>query len=215
MSLYDSLGISPTADAAEIKRAHRKAVRKTHPDSGGDPAEFHKVQRAYLVLSDPKARDRYDRTGNDDPAPEGSNAAKAMNLITGKLNVVLQNPEIDPARFDVVANIRSSLHQDRRAAIANKAAIENMVDRLERFRKRLKAKGESNALSPVIDNQILENKRLIGQCEDGVTVADLALEILDGYLYEVDPQTPQEVYMRQMMGQQQRQGGGWFSGSNT
>jgi len=35
--LYEDLGITPTATAAEIKKAYRQAAMKHHPDKGGDP----------------------------------------------------------------------------------------------------------------------------------------------------------------------------------
>ena len=47
MDHYQTLGISPQADAKEIKRAYRKLAGKHHPDKGGDEAEFKKIQNAY------------------------------------------------------------------------------------------------------------------------------------------------------------------------
>ena len=41
---YDALGISKSADAAEIKKAYRKAAIKNHPDKGGDPEKFKELQ---------------------------------------------------------------------------------------------------------------------------------------------------------------------------
>ena len=43
--LYDVLGISKSADAAEIKKAYRKAAIKNHPDKGGDEAKFRSEER--------------------------------------------------------------------------------------------------------------------------------------------------------------------------
>ena len=65
---YDILGVSRTADAAEIKKAHRKLARQYHPDVNKDDPKaadrFQEVQEAYDVLSDPEKRNRYDQFGH-------------------------------------------------------------------------------------------------------------------------------------------------------
>ena len=74
MTLYECLGVSRGADAAEIKKAYRKMSLLHHPDKGGDPEEFKKIQRAYEVLSDDARRKNYDVTGSEDIAtgpPQG------------------------------------------------------------------------------------------------------------------------------------------------
>lgn len=47
---YAILGVSPSASATEIKAAYRRRVNETHPDKGGDPAEFIRVRAAYEIL---------------------------------------------------------------------------------------------------------------------------------------------------------------------
>lgn len=47
-SVWDVLGLPGRATEAEIKQAHRRRVLETHPDRGGDAAEFREVQRAYV-----------------------------------------------------------------------------------------------------------------------------------------------------------------------
>ncbi len=68
-SHYDALGLPVNATAQQIKAAYRRAARATHPDHGGDPAEFRRVSLAYQVLSNPQTRSRYDRSYGAASAP--------------------------------------------------------------------------------------------------------------------------------------------------
>jgi DnaJ-class molecular chaperone len=65
---YEVLGVSKTASADEIKRAHRKLVRQYHPDvnKNNKQAEerFKEVQEAYDVLSDTTKKANYDQFGH-------------------------------------------------------------------------------------------------------------------------------------------------------
>ncbi len=60
---YKILGISSGATAAEIKRAYRKKVKELHPDATGKPRnseDFHRLVRAYEILSDIQRRSVFD-----------------------------------------------------------------------------------------------------------------------------------------------------------
>ena len=60
ITLYETLGVEPTASQDEIRRAYRKLLRTAHPDSGGTVGMFRSIQHAYEVLSDPTQRSQYD-----------------------------------------------------------------------------------------------------------------------------------------------------------
>ena len=64
---YELLGVERGADAAEIKRAYRKAAMESHPDRhqgcADQEARFKAINEAYDVLKDPQKRAAYDRFG--------------------------------------------------------------------------------------------------------------------------------------------------------
>jgi DnaJ-class molecular chaperone len=71
--LYERLGVERGAGVADIRRAHLRAAKEHHPDRGGDPEKFKKIQQAYEVLSDPEKRRMYDMTGQipgEQPPPQ-------------------------------------------------------------------------------------------------------------------------------------------------
>ena len=64
-NLYKLLGLPKEASQEEIRQAHRKLVRKYHPDTNSEDPQaeerFKEVQQAYEVLSDPQKRREYDQ----------------------------------------------------------------------------------------------------------------------------------------------------------
>jgi DnaJ-class molecular chaperone len=76
---YDILGVSKTASADEIKKAHRKLALKFHPDRNKDnksaEEKFKEIQEAYDVLSDETKRANYGQFGHAGVGGGGGNGA--------------------------------------------------------------------------------------------------------------------------------------------
>jgi hypothetical protein len=60
LSPYAVLGVAEHASHADLRRAYRRKLRETHPDTGGSAVHFHRVQRAWEQVGTPEARAAYD-----------------------------------------------------------------------------------------------------------------------------------------------------------
>jgi len=74
---YDLLGVAPSADSAEIKKAYRLLALKYHPDANSPEASgelFEEITIAYNVLSNPQQRAEYNaKMGLIDTNPNSLN----------------------------------------------------------------------------------------------------------------------------------------------
>lgn len=60
-SPYDVLGVPATATSHELRKAYRRMLRESHPDTGGTEARFHAVQHAWELVGTAASRAAYDR----------------------------------------------------------------------------------------------------------------------------------------------------------
>ncbi|MBG6237664.1 curved DNA-binding protein CbpA [Mycetocola sp. CAN_C7] len=68
---YEVLGVSPSAGQDDLRRAYRRLMRETHPDTGGNAARFTAVQLAWERIGTAEGRAAYDRGRSaGEPAPE-------------------------------------------------------------------------------------------------------------------------------------------------
>ena len=61
---YALLGLARTCSTDEVRAAYKARAMQSHPDRGGDPAVWQKVQLAFDTLADPEKR-AVDRSEQD------------------------------------------------------------------------------------------------------------------------------------------------------
>jgi molecular chaperone DnaJ len=81
---YETLGVSKSAGADELKKAYRKLAIQYHPDKNpGDKAaeeKFKEIAEAYSVLSDDNKKAQYDRFGHAGMGGAGGFGGAGMNM---------------------------------------------------------------------------------------------------------------------------------------
>jgi molecular chaperone DnaJ len=105
--LYKSLGLEKNASPEDIKKAFRRKAVQCHPDKHpGDKSkeeEFKKINDAYMVLSDPEKRKRYDMFGEVDDMPHGGGMPPDMaEMFKSMFNMDIGGGSHGPGGFSFV-----------------------------------------------------------------------------------------------------------------
>lgn len=50
MNPFQVLGVQPNSDLDSCKKAYRRLSKVHHPDRGGDPENFHRIQEAWNLI---------------------------------------------------------------------------------------------------------------------------------------------------------------------
>jgi curved DNA-binding protein CbpA len=186
MNPYDVLGVPGDAEADAIKSAHRKAAKQHHPDAGGKREEFEKVQTAYLVLSDPDRRAKYDKTGEvEDEALDPM--AVLVHHVVNAFDLACQQHAQDLECVDLIAATRSVMENIQADMCKQLANIEKERAKLVKLERRLKHKGSGsdllgNALRQRIDGCDMLHK----QGSADIAQYGAAIAYLDEYGFNFD-----------------------------
>lgn len=128
---YKTLGVEKGASPEDIDRAYRRMAMKTHPDKGGNPEDFKRVQSAWEELKKPKPeKDTNPRDTGPGPAPrrekepeqEKSNTKdksasdntweKTGKMGAGTWGDIKQDLNKNPERWDTLVGRRGAQKTD-------------------------------------------------------------------------------------------------------
>ena len=105
ISLYDIIGVEPTATDEEIKRAYRKKAMLLHPDRNKDDPmatqKFQQLSEAYEILKDPVKRQKYDTFGKGGEMPQTPEDMELFEMMTqiiglGRSRAVPKGDKVSP-----------------------------------------------------------------------------------------------------------------------
>ena len=209
MNPYEVLGIPETASEAQIKSAYRRRARETHPDHGGDGAEFSLVSQAQAILMDPAARARFDETGSIDEVAPLTVRQRMIQIIAAMFGQALEvegKQGTDLKSFDLLKAMRAQVAQNTSAVKANHAKFTKAVNDRKFLLKRITRKDDGeNLFADIIRQQLVELEKVQKQADIDMRAMQMAADELLHYENEVDL-----IQAVQMM-----QWGGSFTNSST
>jgi curved DNA-binding protein CbpA len=175
---YTTLGVPKDADADTIRKAHRNAAKLAHPDAGGNPEEFLRVNGAYMVLRDPVRRKRYDDTGDT--------AEPKDNAFTELVRLVVSAASSAPEHVDVLDFVGGRMREHIAKLQSQKRETQELAAKLRRQAGRLKRKDDNpNPLATALENQAAAVDREVANILEAVDQHDRMLAMLRDYRFEM------------------------------
>ena len=109
---FQTLGISSSSTPEEVKAAWKKLCLKTHPDRGGNEADFRKIMHAYSMLTDPEYRHKdKQKTPGDTLTVRMRVAVDFEDAFFGKpVHLTFNRLELGPDRQPIKKEEQELLH---------------------------------------------------------------------------------------------------------
>lgn len=201
--LYDELGVDRDADEQTIRRAFRRRAKETHPDAGGTAEAFAATSTALAILTDPKRRKRYDRTGVAEDAEPDNQRAHAVGIIqrffdeiaTPWFATCAMDATKDPRSRDIVGDVRKAIKKELAAIKGGLPNGERVVAAYEEMAARFETKsGADNFLRRHLEGKARENRLELERVKEGIEVHELALRMLAEIKFRRDA-PPGEPYV--------------------
>ena len=181
--LYETLGVSRSADGAAIHKAYRSKAKSAHPDSpSGSQEKFALVKLAHDVLSDLERRKKYDETGEfGEKAPDNAEAeaANAAFAAIGEICESIDKQGYDYKHHDIVVDAIRNLNRRLATIRDNRKISLRNVKRVEDLASRLRGKpGKSDRISPMIQARLCAMRQEIEGIDKAEKVHLRAIEML-------------------------------------
>lgn len=179
---YKILEVSKTATLKEIKLNYYKLSKKYHPDKeNGDDEKFKLINEAYSVLSCPKKKKLYDKTGNTEVKNPQKDAAQMLLAI---MDVVVNNENTSSSSF--YHQVYEEIETSQNNLQSDLTIVQLSIERLEQLKSKRcsnKVKFRSNLIN-LIDNSIKDKKNRIKYLKYMNYVHKLCLKSFKKYYYE-------------------------------
>lgn len=184
--LYKRLGISETASKEEIKKAYKKKAMKNHPDKGGDPKDFHKINYAYMVLTNETQRSKYDKGENFESDNKQSPEQRFRETLSFVVMDIVPKLERDKVIYSDVLKIVSGIVEQQLSGLAEESRKKRReIGKFIQVRKRLSGE-DSEWFKESLWSQVEDLKNQKSQMQDQYDTGKMMVEKLSKWEYKVD-----------------------------
>lgn len=190
MSLYDTLNVPNNATEDQIKQAYRNLSKEHHPDKPeGDTEKMQELSNAYMVLSNKKKREHYDKTGETKETPFEEKLSQFLVLNFFK---ALDRTK-DVIHTDLCVELKNEINNYLELVYDNMLHAKNDIKRHEEVLKRLKLE-ETNIIILSLKQRIeISKKNLIINQEEMEFVKKCKVVIASyGYNFDVIQEEAQQ-----------------------
>jgi DnaJ-class molecular chaperone len=191
---YDILGIAIDASVNEIKKAFRNKSKSAHPDKGGSEEAQSEINGAYMILSDPKAKEHFDRTGAE---KEASDISKdLMSLVGSVINQVVNSRE-GHKFMDIPEICRGVCQKAIETGYREIEASEKNIQKYKDMHSRFEENG-NNPFRLVLEDMMRSEEQSIARNDEMNKTNESVLELLDDYTYRQDdkPEPEPDIFER-------------------
>ena len=187
---YLTLGLPRSATADGIKAAYRQRVRLTHPDRGGDPAEFIAVVKAFDLLADPEARRLYDEAGIIDEDGVRTFRRDVAGILADMFDAAVETAVatgLPLARVNFVEQMKAAVTTGLGDARASLAGSDRAIAALSALRARItRSDSAENVFAIRLDAQIAARSGERALLRRRLLILETAIVELGNYRSEVE-----------------------------
>lgn len=187
---YITLGLARAASPESIKAAYRQRVQATHPDRGGDPADFIAVVKAFGLLSDPAARKLYDEAGIVDEDGVSRFRRDVATILADMFDAAVSTAVASGLRLErvnFVEQMRVAVTAGLAEARAGLGAASRDIAALDALKARItRADGAENLFVARLDAQVAARGGDEAQLRRRVLILETAIVELGNYRSEVE-----------------------------
>jgi curved DNA-binding protein CbpA len=185
---YKTLGVKPDASNQQIKDAYRSKASRDHPDKQtGDEDVFKALQNAYAVLSDPKRREFYNKTGSEMKGSEFDRKAGALLQQLFQL-IVTDNGLEAIIHLDIVSLMNNQIDKGMVELDKKIEHSKGSNAEMKKILKRLKHKNKMNPIALMLKHEMKKHSELITQKFQEKEVGERARKMLKEYGFDFDEQ---------------------------